>query len=405
MRLLNLFLIGLLSITPLYGALSATPTPSVAPTPLVENYGTTTNGIKMRWTVSYPVKPGKYPVVIVLHPSGYRAGSMTDYGTGQVAIDLAASGNFIACATEYRLSPPHKAMNSPTHPSPGQNDVSDTGHSPKEIDDLRMAIRAARSGSTAGLWGRVNGQVFTVGGSAGAAMGVDLAGRGVWGDDKPDAVVSLSGPYTLDNEQLLSDPATCAPQQGCAVEEMLNHVDGPTTEDINNHNWQPFLPQLQAASAMTYVTSTDLPPMYLIVSSNDTGGVGIYCFPDLIGRLNTLGVPESTSTVKQTGHFRKAVVPVTNVTHAFNYWYSNGPDGITVKDSVIAWLSGAAASPTPSPTPTATFTPAPTPTPTFTPTPTSTPSPKPYIGRFALVVLIIAVVCFSLAILFFCRRR
>ena len=78
------------------------------PTPwgTLEQYGTTSNGVALRWTAFVPHDGGRHPAVLVLHAGGFKSG---DAGPDNVSEDLAAAG-FLALSTEYRLGPPHYAM-------------------------------------------------------------------------------------------------------------------------------------------------------------------------------------------------------------------------------------------------------------------------------------------------------
>ena len=69
----------------------------------LEQYGTSSTGVALRWAAFEPAGGGQHPAVLVLHPGGFKSG---DAGPTSVAQDLAAAG-FFALATEYRLAPPH----------------------------------------------------------------------------------------------------------------------------------------------------------------------------------------------------------------------------------------------------------------------------------------------------------
>ena len=134
----------------------------VPPAGQLEQYGTSSTGVALRWTAFEPAGGGRHPAVLVLHGGGFKSGQA---GPTNVAQDLAAAG-FLALATEYRLAPPHTPMNTPQHPPPSQNTVFpiDDGHYPEQTTDVQMAIRAARQDP------RCNGLVYCVGGSAALLM-------------------------------------------------------------------------------------------------------------------------------------------------------------------------------------------------------------------------------------------
>ena len=299
-----------------------------------EKYGTTSTGVDLYWTAYVPADGLRHPAVLVLHPGGFKAG---DAGPLNVAEDLGNAG-FFGLATEYRLAPPHDEMDSPSHPVPGQNDVFpvDNGHYPEQTDDVQLAIRTARADP------RCDGRVYCVGGSAGAAHSVYMAATGAAGDDRPDLVVGLSGPYELDDLAHLQAP--CVPDETCFVEAVLNYLPEPSATDVVDHNYTPYLADLHAASPTTYVNS-DMPPLFLTCSSNDTGGVDTFQLPDLIAKLNLVGLTETSSSVPTASQYKKNIIPVPAPpapgTHAFAYWYFP-IDGVighpTVATTVINWL-------------------------------------------------------------------
>ena len=294
----------------------------------VEQYGTSSTGVALRWTAFEPPGGGRHPAVIVLHPGGFKTG---EAGPTGVAQDLAAAG-FLALATEYRLAPPHTPMNTPQHPRPSQNTVFpiDDGHYPEQTTDVQMAIRAARQDP------RCNGLVYCVGGSAGASHSVYMAATGTPGDDMPDLIVCLSGPYDFADLNHLLTP--CVPGETCFWESVINYVGVP---DFINHR-----PELAEAAPITYVTG-NFPPAFILVSSNDASQLGIHDFTQLLAKFNSVGITESTASFPKAGHYKQWVVPVGGIkTHAFEYWPQ-------ARSSVIAWLQAGfprhSLAPTPSP--------------------------------------------------------
>ena len=142
-----------------------------------EHYGTTSTGVALYWTAFVPAHGSRNPAVLVLHTGGFKTG---DAGPANIAQELALSG-FLGLAVEYRLAPPHVEMDSPTHPVPGQNDVTpvDDGHYPEQTDDVQLAIRTARADP------RCDGRVYCLGGSAGVRT------RSTW--PRPEGPV-MTGP-------------------------------------------------------------------------------------------------------------------------------------------------------------------------------------------------------------------
>jgi len=279
----------------------------------LEQYGTSSTGVALRWTAFEPADGGPHPAVLVLHAGGFMTGNA---GPPNVAQDLAAAG-FFALAAEYRLAPPHTSMNTPKHLNPSQNTVFpiDDGYYPTQTTDVQMAIRAARQDP------RCNGLVYCVGGSAGGSHSVFMAATGKAGDDMPDLIVSLSGVYEFTDKEHLRTP--CLPDEGCFWEIVINYVGVP---DFASHR-----KELAAASPITYVKD-NFPPSFILASSNDATALHIHDFPQLLAKLNSVGITESTASYPEAGHYKQWLVPVAGIkTHAFEYWPQ-------VRSSVIAWL-------------------------------------------------------------------
>ncbi len=169
-----------------------------------------------------------------------------------------------------------------------------------------------------------------------------MAATGTPGDDRPDLVVGLSAPCELDDLAHLQD--ACVPNETCFVEAVLNYLSEPSATDILDHNYTPFLADLHAASPTTYVTQ-DMPPLFIMCSSNDTGGVDTFQFPDLIAKLDSVGLTETKSGVPTAGQYKENIIPAPPPpaagTHAFAYW-GFPVDGVvghtTVATTVINWL-------------------------------------------------------------------
>ena len=188
---------------------------TVIPEGTLEQYGTSSTGVALRWTAFVPPGGGKHPAVIVLHVGAFRSGSA---GPNSVSQDLAGAG-FFALSTEYRLAPQHDPMDTPEHPAPSQDTVvpTDDGHYPEQTTDVQMAIRAARQDP------RCDGRVYGAGGSAGAAHVLYMAATGTPGDDQFDLGVCLSGPYEFDDIAWLG--AACVPSETCPQQAIENYWD------------------------------------------------------------------------------------------------------------------------------------------------------------------------------------
>ena len=137
----------------------------------------------------------------------------------------------------------------------------------------------------------------------------------------PDLIVCLSGPYDFADLDHLQTP--CVPGETCFWESVINYVGVP---DFINHRRE-----LAEAAPITYVTG-NFPPAFILVSSNDASQLGIYDFPQLLAKLRSVGITESTASYPEAGHYKKWIVPVGGIkTHAFEYWPQ-------ARQSVIAWL-------------------------------------------------------------------
>jgi dienelactone hydrolase len=261
----------------------------------------------------------------VLHPGGFKTGAA---GPQFVAQDLAEAG-FFALATEYRLSPPHTFMNTPTHLAPSQNTVStaDDGHYPEQTSDVQMAIRAAR------IDPRCDGRVYGVGGSAGASHVAYMMATGTPGDDQFDLGICCSGVYRLNDQAHLA--VNYPPGQTNFHAACMNYIGRP--DPYPNYS-QPDLNALWAASPATYV-HVGMPPIFFMVSSDDAGGVDTFQYGDLTKALKGAGMKETSSATPQAGKYKRMIVPVTTQTHAFKYWKSTATVPVGSKNAIITWLS------------------------------------------------------------------
>ena len=168
-----------------------------------------------------------------------------------------------------------------------------------------MAIRAARSDP------RCDGRVYGVGGSAGASHVLYMAATGTPGDDQLDLEVCLSGMYKFDDIEWLND--SCHPGDSCTPQLMENYLGLPAGSALLH------LPELAAASPITYVTQA-IPPVFILASDHDGAGADRYQFPDLIAKLESIGITESTDGTPQRQHYKRLLVQVITKQHAFAYW-------------------------------------------------------------------------------------
>src|SRR5207245_3345683 len=110
------------------------------------------------WETLQPSVSGPWPFVLLIHGGGFKAGD-THLPFNACAQDVVNAGYF-AASIEYRLAPPGHLL--------GQ--MSD-GRFPDQPNDIELAAMAARADP------RCNGEVFAIGGSAGASHSAWLAGQ------------------------------------------------------------------------------------------------------------------------------------------------------------------------------------------------------------------------------------
>ncbi len=271
---------------------------TVRATEPTEVYTTASDGTLLHWIVFTPVGTGPWPAVLVIHGGGFKGGTPSSPELISCGRDLAAAG-FIAFSIEYRLAPKGAL--------PGQ--VS-SGQFPDQSDDVKLAVLAARNDS------RCNGQVGSVGGSAGGYQTAFIAGTGTPGQDRIDVGVSLSGAY---------DFSDFSPDPGIATfaDDVTNYVNVPTTDTAT----------LRAASP-AYLADSITAPLFLVHTEQDPmpfSQVG-----DMTTHLDALGV----------SNYQTLTLPGDQ--HSFANWPSVKDYAITF---LTSWFAGRPPPP-PSPTPT-----------------------------------------------------
>jgi len=203
--------------------------------PTTEVYGIASDGTVLHWDAYAPTtKAGPWPAVLVIHGGNFYGGSPTSSPDSvTLAQDLAAQG-YIAFSIEYRLAPPGTL--------PGQKS---SGQFPDQTNDVKLAVRSARSDP------RCNGQVGSVGGSAGGSHTAFVAATGTPGDDRIDVGVSLSGLY---------DATDFSPNPGLAdyTVKVLGYVGVPATD----------LTVLKAASP-AWLADKTIAPLLMVNSLED----------------------------------------------------------------------------------------------------------------------------------------
>ncbi|HEY2711309.1 MAG TPA: CocE/NonD family hydrolase [Chthoniobacterales bacterium] len=277
--------------------------------PPSEVYATADDGTPLHWYVYTPTGNGPWPAVLVIHGGGFKGGTPISSPESVVCgNDLAAAG-YIAFSIEYRLAPNGGL----------EGQVSD-GRFPDQTNDVKLAVLAARSDS------RCNGQVGSVGGSAGGYHTAFAAGTGTIGQDRLDVGVSLSGAYDLSD---------FSPDWNinAFTKFVTNYIGGDSSDTA----------ALQGASP-AYVMDSYVAPLFLINTEGDP--MPFSQLGDMTAALDAMGVTNYQA------------LTLSGSLHSFSYW----PE---IKDQALAFLAAGFARPLP------------TPTATPSPTPSATPSPSP----------------------------
>jgi acetyl esterase/lipase len=227
-----------------FPTLRAAPTTRVCVTGVSEQYGVGGN-TPLIWRAFIPHDSEIHPAIIVIHGGHFSA---NDFSTTQTDQDLVCAG-FCVFDIEYRLAPPGKIR--------GQG--RDLGHYPEQTDDVATAIRAARNPApTSVAFGRVNGRVGAVGGSAGASHAAYCAAAPTLGGDQLDAAVLLSGAYDFHDPASLID--TRCTTFGADVRNYVGCSPGPACDGNGG--------LLDLASPYRRFTSSSS-PVFIIASNLD----------------------------------------------------------------------------------------------------------------------------------------
>ena len=308
-------IIAVVTILTLLPNLRAAQTRRGCATPVIEQYGVAHSSFgdtPLRWRVFIPTDGRTHPAIIVIHGGGFRDGDFTDTQTDQ---DLACAG-FCVFDIEYRLAPPGKLQ--------GQGE--DPGRYPEQTDDVATAIRAARNparGSVA--FGRVNGQVGAVGGSAGASHAAYCVAAPTLGGDQLDAAVLLSGAYDFHDPASLID-TRCA-EFGANVRNYAGCSPRPACDSNGGF--------LDMASPYRRFTSSSS-PVFIIATNRDP--MPPNQFTILVNKVAAVGVPNCERLL-----ITESPAPDGCTGHSFEYW----PD---VAAEAIAFLNASLQVPSP-PTP------------------------------------------------------
>jgi acetyl esterase/lipase len=261
-------------------------------TPVIEQYGvghSRFGDTPLRWRAFVPTDGERHPAIIVIHGGGFRDGDFTNTRTDQ---DLVCAG-FCVFDIQYRLAPPGKL----------QGQGADPGQYPEQTDDVATAIRAARNpprGSVA--FGRVNGKVGAVGGSAGASHAAYCAAAPTLGGDQLDAAVLLSGAYDF------HDPASLIDTR-CARfgENVRNYVGCSTSPGCDSNGGF-----LDIASPYRRFTSSSS-PVFVIATNRDP--MPPNQFTILVNKVAAVGVPNCEQLL-----ITERPRPDGCTRHSFEYW-------------------------------------------------------------------------------------
>lgn len=285
--------------------------------PPSEVFGIAADGSVLHWDVYTPEGTGPWPAFINIHGGGFVAGSPTSNQEGvTICKDLQAAG-YITFAVTYRLAPPGKLP-----------DQTSSGRAPEQYDDVKLACRAARADP------RCNGLLGAVGGSAGAAHAAWLAGDNTtttdppWsGDDRPDVVIAMSGPYDfLDYRDDIDN-------LNAFIQEVTNYCGVPATR-------YPTPEDAAILSANSPITPPDetVKPLLLFNSTGDSQPY--YEQGDMVAAL--------AAALGENPKNYEAYTISTN-DHGFKLWYDTiAETGETVKDRTLAFTAQAFAAAQPS---------------------------------------------------------
>lgn len=267
---------------------------------MTEVYGTAADGTVLHWVAYTPSGLGPWPAVLLIHAGNFFGGTPSSSVEMVACAEDLASAGYIAFSIEYRLAPPGSLQ--------GQKS---NGRFPQQTDDVKMAVRAARSDP------RCNGQVGSVGGSAGGAHAAFVAATGTIGDDRIDVGVSLSGAYDISD-------FSPNPNLDSYTYDVANYVGVPSTDTA----------AFRAASP-AWLADKTIAPLLLVNTLEDP--MPYSQLADMIMHLDALGVT-NYQTLTLPGN-----------AHSFSNW-------APAKDQALAFLAGGFAGvppppPLPSPPP------------------------------------------------------
>jgi hypothetical protein len=236
-------------------------------TGVIEQYGighSAFGDTPLKWRAFVPSDGGKHPAIIVIHGGNFYGGDFTNLQTDQ---DLVCAG-FCVFDIEYRLAPPGKI----------QGQGRDSGRYPEQTDDVATAIRAARSPApTSVAFGRVNGNVGAVGGSAGASHAAYCAAAPTLGGDQwtrpaPKRGIRFSRSCFAHRYQVRGNLAkTFAITLVARLALLVTVTEGRSI-------WLRLIGDLPSASSPVFIVSSNLdsmPPNQFTILVNTVAAVGV----------------------------------------------------------------------------------------------------------------------------------
>jgi acetyl esterase/lipase len=291
----------------LISTLTATPDPSRGggcAAPVTEQYGigySIFGDTPLFWRAFVPNDSQTHPAILVIHGGDFNSGIFVDTQTDE---DLVCAG-FVVFDIAYRLAPPGKL--------PGQG--ADLGRYPEQTTDVTTATRAARNPPPTSIaFGRVNGKVGAVGGSAGASHAAYCSAGPTLGGDQLDAAVLMSGAYDFHDPASLAD-TRCA-TFGADVRNYVGCSPGPTCDGNGG--------LLDQASPYRRFTSSSS-PVFIIASNLDP--MPPNQFTILVNLVAAVGVPNCQNLLITQTPGRDGCTG-----HSFELWP-------IVKNQAIAFLN------------------------------------------------------------------
>lgn len=245
------------AVAPAFGQ---TPVPIVTPN-RTETFAYVTDGrnsnFPLKWDVYLPTSNPPWNAVLVIFGGRFSGGNRQT--VGGIASYLASQG-FVALAIDYRTDMPNSftGQQVPVYAPPA---------SPNQPGDVKLAVKAARTGIIPGggslIEGNVTGKVGAVGGSSGASHALWCAATGDPLIDKLDAAVLFSGAYKFDDQASLNwqpDPHECLfVDTFCEDVTLYCQTSGCTVLNTALHDGSPI-----------YQVGADVSPLYWVSDPGDS---------------------------------------------------------------------------------------------------------------------------------------